>query len=175
MKGLKNFSVLLLSMVMLLTFAFPASAATSGSVTSYNSKTDGLDYVVYNRDGKIVERGTIPPNNGIHPNYHWSGITLENGFYTAFLPSNSSARAFYVTNGTPMSFYYSLDKSATMEYQFSKCDYGEENCEYDWRTGTLSGGGGGVLANADETKYYFVGITNASSDPVTLTSVDFEF
>ena len=37
------------------------------------------------------------------------------------------------------------------------------------------GGGGAITAIADSTAYYYVGITNASSDPITITSVDFTF
>lgn len=36
-------------------------------------------------------------------------------------------------------------------------------------------GGGAITAIADSTAYYYAGITNASYDPITITSVDFTF
>ncbi|WP_077609634.1 hypothetical protein [Clostridium sp. Marseille-P2415] len=166
MNKLRKLCGFLLSIVMVVTLCIPASAAASSNITG------GIDYVVYNQNGEIVEEGTIPPSNA---NYHWSGITLDNGWYTSFMPSNSSARGFYVTDGTKMKFSYTLNRSATMKYQFIKTNYNGTDDEYDWKSGTKTGKSATVYATADETKYYRVGITNASSDRVTLTSVNFTF
>lgn len=160
----------LLSVIMVMTLSVPANAATFSS----NATSVGINYVVYNQNGEVVKKGTIS-SSPIHADYHWSGISLDNGWYTSFMPSSSSNRGFYVHDGTEMKFSYTLKSSATIDYQFTKNNFDGSDADYDWRSGSLTGKSYNLRATADETKYYYVGITNASSDTITITSVDFTF
>ena len=83
--------------------------------------------------------------------------------------------AFYVTSNTAMKFSYSLNRSATIKYQFMKSSQRSTPYADVWKTGTITAQNGSVTKTADSTAYYYVGITNASSDAITITSVDFTF
>ena len=128
-------------------------------------------YVVYNAEGEVVEEGTVPASG---TRYHWSpNITLDNGWYTSFF--KPGREAFYVTNGTSMNFSYTLNRSAKIKWQYVKCTSPDVSTGSTWKSGTKTAKSGSIVKTADSTKWYYVGVTNASSDPITITSVDFTF
>ncbi len=140
--------------------------------TEVDETQSDIYYFVCDDNGNMVEDGFIPRNNNLR--YHWSpNITLANGWFTSFcLPDRS---AFYVTSNTSMCFSYSLNRNAKIQYQFMKSSQRSITNASIWRTGTVTAQSASVYFTSDSTAYYYVGITNASSDPITITSVDFVF
>lgn len=142
------------------------------SATETDDTGSDIYYSVYDECGNVVEAGFITRNTNAR--YHWSpNITLGNGWYTSF--SMPGPNAFYVVANTSMCFSYSLNRSAKMQYQFMKSSTRSPSNASIWRTGTVTASTASVYATSDSTAYYYVGITNVSSDPVTITSVDFVF
>lgn len=158
----KKLFTILLSMIMVVLFAFPVSAAT-------NANAHDIYYTVYNENDEIVEEGIIPGN----ARYSWAGsITLDNGWYTSF---RQKGRAFYVSKGTSMDFSYTLGRSATIEYDFYNDTSPETIYPTSWKNGTKKASSATLTFTADKTNYYYVGITNASSDTITISNVSFVF
>lgn len=158
-------------MVMVFLMAFPvsASALTEGVEKSVEHE---IYYTVYNELGEIVEEGVIPLSSNAR--YSWAGsITLDNGWYTSFRKPGPDA--FYVTKDTVMTFSYSLNRSATVEYYFYRDSTSSTIYPTRWKTGTKTASSATLTQTADQTNYYYVGITNASSDPITISSVSFVF
>lgn len=147
-------------------FSFPVSAASAAT----NASAHEIYYTVYNENGEIVEEGIIPGN----ARYSWAGsITLDNGWYTSF--RQKGPKAFYVTKGTSMNFSYTLDKSATIEYDFYQDTTPDTIYPTSWKSGTKKASSATLTYTADKTNYYYVGITNASSDTITISNVSFVF
>lgn len=159
---------IILSMIMVMMFSFPVSAASAAT----NACDHEIYYTVYNENGEIVEEGIIPAVGNAR--YSWSGsITLNNGWYTSF--RQPGPNAFYITNGTSMAFSYTLDRSATIEYDFYQDNTPSTSYPTTWKNGTKNASSATLTYTADKTAYYYVGITNASSDPITISKVSFVF
>lgn len=142
------------------------------NVASLGNDYKEIYYTVYNEKNEVVEEGIIPRNT--NSRYHWSpNITLSNGWYTSFRMSGTDA--FYVTSNTTMKFSYTLNRSAKISYQFMKSSQKSSVSASTWKSGTITAKSSSVSKTADATAYYYVGVTNASSDPITITSVDFTF
>ncbi|MGN6712127.1 hypothetical protein [Anaerocolumna jejuensis] len=168
MKRTKKLFTIIFSMIMVAVLSLPASAASAAT----NAKTHEIYYTVYNEKGEIVEEGIIPAIGNAR--YTWSGsITLDNGWYTSF--RQSGPKAFYVTKDTSMAFSYSLNRSATVEYDFYQDSTASTAYPTSWKTGTKKASSATLTYTADKTNYYFVGITNASSDSITISNVSFVF
>lgn len=166
MKRMKKIIVTILILAMIMGLGVTANAAE----LEQNYKE--IYYTVYNEQGEVVEEGIIPRTT--NERYHWSpNITLDNGWYTSFRMPGPNA--FYVTSGTAMKFSYSLNRSAKIKYQFMKSSQRSTPYADVWKTGTITAKSSSVTKTADATAYYYVGMTNASSDPITITSVDFSF
>lgn len=158
---------IVITIIMSIMCTVPTSAA------SIENSSREIYYVVYDENGAVVEDGIILANDNAR--YSWgSSITLQNGWYTAFL--KPGPESFYVTNGTAMQFSYSLNRNATIAYKFYQ-DSSPTNTIYStvWKSGTSTGKSGCIIKMADKTSYYYVGITNASSDPITISNVSFVF
>ena len=165
MKILMKISTIFLLMTILLLSPFQVDAINS---------EEGIYYKVYDENEDVVEEGTIPSNREIGPYYSWNtNITLDNGWYTAFLLPGP--KAFYVTKDTPMLFSYRLDRSAKIKYTFYSDSVPSTSYPTVWISRTLTASNSTILEKADRTNYYFVGITNVSSDPITITFADFTF
>lgn len=166
MKRMKKIIVTILSLAMMMGLCVTVNAAESDQ--NYNE----IYYTVYNENGEVVDEGIIPRTTNAR--YHWSpNITLNNGWYTSFRMPGPNA--FYITSNTAMKFSYSLNRSATIKYQFMKSSQRSTPYADVWKTGTITAENGSVTKTADSTAYYYVGITNASSDAITITSVNFTF
>lgn len=162
-KKVRSIYAVLLSVIMVLFLGVPVFAAQG------NAKE--IFYTVYNEKGEVMEEGVIPVSNA---RVNWSpDITLDNGWYTGF--RQEGGRAFYAMNNTEMSFSYTLDRSAKIKYQFMKADVAETAYAEVWKTGTKTAKSGTINQTADKSAYYYVGITNVSSDPITIKSVSFTF
>ena len=164
--SLKKLFVIAMSMVMLFSVTIPAQAA------SVQGNAQDLYYVVYNEKNEVVEEGYIPANeNG---RYTWSGsITLGNGWYTSF--RKPGPQAFYATDDTVLTFSYKLDRSAKIKYAFYQDSVSETMYPTTWKSGTKTSSGTSISYTTNKTAYYFVGITNASSDDITISDVSFVF
>lgn len=158
---------IILSMIMGMMFSFPVSAASAAT----NANAHEIYYTVYNENGEIVEEGIIPL---VGPQYTWSGsITLDNGWYTSF--RQPGPKAFYITKGTPMTFSYTLNRNATIQYSFYQDTVPDSANSPTWKSGTKKASSATLTYTADKTNYYYVGVTNASSDPITISNVSFVF
>lgn len=166
MKRMKKIIVTILSLAMIMGLSVTANAA------EFDQNYKEIYYTVYNEKGEVVDEGIIPRTT--NERYHWSpNITLDNGWYTSFRMPGPNA--FYATSNTAMKFSYSLNRSATIKYQFMKSS--ERSTPYAdvWKTGSITAKSASVTKTADSTAYYYVGVTNISSDAITITSVDFTF
>lgn len=165
-KKFKKLFAIAMSMVMMLSITIPAEAA------SIEETTHELYYITYNENNEVVEVGTIPANgNG---RYTWGGsITLGNGWYTAFLKPGPTS--FYATDDTTMTFAYKLDRSAKIKYYFYQDSTPETTYPTTWKSGTKTSSGTSISYTTNMDGYYFVGITNASSDDITISNVSFVF
>lgn len=136
-----------------------------------NTDNKDLYYTVYNENGQIVEEGIIPADGKRH---HWDpNITLENGWYTSF--TLEGGNAFWATDGTSMTLSYTLNRSAKIKWQIRKCSSRSVSTGANWKSGTKTAKSGTIVRTADSSKWYYPGITNSSSDPITIKSVDFEW
>jgi len=170
MKKLNKIFTVIISIAMILVLNVPAFAATESDIKNLNS--DPIQYTVYNEKGEIVEEGLIPKNN--KGRYAWSdSITLNNGWSTSFKKSGSEA--FYVTKDTYMKFSYSLNRNATIKYNFYSDSTPSTIYPTIWKTGTFTSSSANIVKIADKTNYYYVGVTNASSDPIKISNVSFTF
>ena len=131
-----------------------------------------LYYITYNEKNEVVDEGIIPVNgNG---RYTWSGsITLGNGWYTAF--QKPGPKSFYATKDTEMTFSYTLDRKAKIKYSFYQDTTQDTNFPTTWKSGTKASRGTSITYTTNKTAYYFVGVTNASSDDITISNVSFVF
>lgn len=162
-KKVRSIYAVLLSVMMVLFLGVPVFAAQGNAKEIY--------YTVYNEKGEVMEEGVIPISNA---RYSWSpNIILDNGWYTSF--RQDGTRAFYVTNNTEMSFSYTLDRSAKIKYQYMKSDVRETVSADVWKSGTKTAKSGTVKQTSDKSAYYYTGISNVSSDPITIQSVSFTF
>lgn len=50
-----------------------------------------------------------------------------------------------------------------------------ENSKYTWKSGTKTSSGTSISYTTNKDAYYFVGVTNASSDDITISNVSFVF
>lgn len=165
----KKLFTIVLSMIMVTVMGLSFSVSAVSAAT--NASVHDIYYTVYNEKGEIVKEGIIP---AIGARYSWGGsITLGNGWYTAFM--QSGPKGFYVTKDTSMSFSYSLNRSATIEYDFYQNTTSDTTYPNTWKTGTKKASSATLTYTADKTNYYFVGITNASSDSITISNVSFVF
>ena len=165
----KKLFTIILSMIMVTVMGLSFSVSAASVAT--NASVHDIYYTVYNEKGEIVKEGIIP---AIGARYTWAGsITLDNGWYTAFM--QSGPRAFYVTKDTSMSFSYTLNKIATIEYDFYQSSTSDTPYPNTWKTGTKKASSATITYTADKTNYYFVGVTNASSDSITISNVSFVF
>ena len=82
------------------------AAAAEKARVEPNEKTTQLYYIVYDKDGHVVEEGLTPKGNG--ERYLWEGIRLTNGQYVRFL--NGSNKAFSSSAGTRYDFIVQLNK-----------------------------------------------------------------
>lgn len=155
------------------TFAIIVSMLTvSVRADSGEGVAQDLYYIVYNENDEIVEEGLIPANS--NGRYSWNGsITLSNGWYTAFLKRDGSS--FYTVEDTYMVFKYFLDKTATVKCRFYKDVVENTTYPTTWSTQNIYSSGSSVSKIADQDAYYFVGITNVSSDDITISNVSFVF
>ena len=172
MQRKRNYIAAILIMMLLVSLCHTTVfAAGEEAIISEKQASHELLYVVYNAEGEVVEEGTVPASG---TRYHWSpNITLDNGWYTSFF--KPGREAFYVTNGTSMNFSYTLNRSAKIKWQYVKCTSPDVSTGSTWKSGTKTAKSGSIVKTADSTKWYYVGVTNASSDPITITSVDFTF
>ncbi|WP_024833759.1 hypothetical protein [Ruminiclostridium josui] len=156
---------------MILATVMGLSFSVSAASVATNASVHDIYYTVYNEKGEIVKEGLIP---AIGARYTWSGsITLDNGWYTAFM--QPGPRGFYVTKDTSMSFSYTLNRNATIEYYFYQNSTSDTTHPNTWKSGTKKASSATITYTADKTNYYFVGITNASSDSITISNVSFVF
>lgn len=170
-KRIKKFLAMIIAMVMMLSLMGFSSTAASNEVSNEGTAHE-LYYITYNEKNEIVEEGIIPVNQNAR--YSWSGsITLQNGWWTAFRKSDNNA--FYVTNGTNMRFSFKLNRSAKITYCYYQDSVPSTLYPTEWQKATILAGSSTVSRTANKTAYYFVGITNASSDSITISNVSFVF
>ena len=163
----KMFAMMMVMVMMLSVMGVSANAASSVEDTAQE-----LYYITYNEKNEVVEEGVIPVNeNG---KYSWKGsITLGNGWYTAFL--KPGPKPFYATSGTEMTFSYKLDRSAKIEYYFYQGSTQDTLYPNTWKSGTKTSSGTSISKTTNKDGYYFVGVTNVSSDDITISNVSFVF
>lgn len=153
-----------------------ALACTATAFAAEADKAEGtvheLYYTTYNEKGEIVEEGIIPLNE--NSKYTWKGsLTLGNGWYTCF--RQPGPRAFYATDDTKLTFSYKLDRSAKIKYDFYQDTVPETMDPTIWKSGTKTSSGTSISYTTNKDAYYFVGVTNASSDDITISNVSFVF
>lgn len=163
----------LVAMVMVMGMAL---ACTATAFAAEADKAEGtvheLYYTTYNEKGEIVEEGIIPLNE--NSKYTWKGsLTLGNGWYTCF--RQPGPRAFYATDDTKLTFSYKLDRSAKIKYDFYQDTVPETMDSTIWKSGTKTSSGTSISYTTNKDAYYFVGVTNASSDDITISNVSFVF
>lgn len=149
------------------------SLVITANAAALEQNAEDIYYSVHNENGEIVEEGIVPKTSIAR--YHWSPtLSLSNGWFIRFcLPGPS---AFWVTSGTSMRLSYELNRTATIEYQFMKSSQNSVTNANVWRSGIIRDSrGAGITKISDSTAYYYTIIKNASSDPIILTSVDFDF
>lgn len=106
--------------------------------------------------------------------YTWKGsLTLGNGWYTCF--RQPGPKAFYATDDTELTFSYKLDRSAKIKYYFYQDTVAETMYPTTWKSGTKTSSGTSISYTTNKDAYYFVGVTNASSDDITISNVSFVF
>lgn len=165
MKKLNKFFTIIMSMVMMISISVPAMAA---DLTSTNE----IYYITYDKNGNVVDEGTIPEQNG-KARYTWTGMKLENGYSTSFRMPNR--QSFYVTDDTDMNFSYTLDQSAKLEYRFYRGSTSSPDDADVWKSGSKTQKSGTITKTANKTAYYYVNVTNASSDTIRISAVSFTF
>ena len=70
---------------------------------------------------------------------------------------------------------FQLEDGRQLLATYVKCTSPDVSTGSTWKSGTKTAKSGSIVKTADSTKWYYVGVTNASSDPITITSVDFTF
>jgi hypothetical protein len=169
MRYFKRLVAMMMAMVM-------ALACTATAFAAEADKAEGtvheLYYTTYNEKGEIVEEGIIPLNE--NSKYTWKGsLTLGNGWYTCF--RQPGPKAFYATDDTELTFSYKLDRSAKIKYYFYQDTVAETMYPTTWKSGTKTSSGTSISYTTNKDAYYFVGVTNASSDDITISNVSFVF
>lgn len=158
------FSILLMVMMICV---FPTSTKASDT----NNSNPGVEYVVYDQDGNIVEKGVLQQSD--NKRYSWStNITLSNGSTVVF--KKDDKKAFLASKGASLRFSYTLNKSATVQYNYMKCSSATSKGSV-WSKGTVTGKSGIVSKKADEATYYYVKVTNMSSDTIKITKASLDF
>jgi len=167
-KRVKKVFALVMAMVMTLSITGFSAEAASVEGTAHE-----LYYTVYNEKNEIVEEGVIPLVNE-NGRYTWkSSITLGNGWYTSF--RQPGPKAFYATSDTKMTFSYELDRSAKIKYSFYQDSTSDTAYPTSWKSGTKTSSGTSITETTDKDAYYYVGVTNVSSDDITISNVSFVF
>lgn len=158
-------------MVMVMALSCTATAFTAEADTVEGTVHE-LYYTTYNEKGEIVEEGIIPLNE--NSRYTWTGsLTMGNGWYTSF--RQLGPRSFYATDDTELTFSYTLDRRAKIEYYFYQDNVADTVSPTIWKSGTKTSSGTSISYTTDKTAYYFVGVTNVSSDDITISNVSFVF
>lgn len=163
----------LVAMMMVMVMALSCTAtAFATEADEVEGTAHELYYTTYNEKGEIVEEGIIPLNE--NSKYTWKGsLTLGNGWYTSF--RQPGPKAFYATDDTKLTFSYKLDRSAKIKYYFYQDDVAETMYPTTWKSGTKTSSGTSISYTTNKDAYYHVGVTNVSSDDITISNVSFVF
>ena len=168
---MKKMRKILVSMLTIL-----AITLTSVSALAYTEqeapqeKITEFYYSVYNKDGEIVETGTIP---GSDSRVKWEGIVLDNGEEVKLTKANG--QAFNMLADVRYDFVVWLDRKARMYNAIYRSNYdASENLSLtdSWYSNVLTYS---RAATMPEAGYYYFMIKNYSSDPVTIEEVELIF
>ena len=146
-------------------------AAAEKARVEPNEKTTQLYYIVYDKDGHVVEEGLTPKGNG--ERYLWEGIRLTNGQYVRFL--NGSNQAFSSSAGTRYDFIVQLNKKATMQNCLIQSKLAATEVVEVPDQWTSISPSYSRTARFQNTGYYYFQIESNSSDTVIIMSAELLF
>ena len=177
MEGGDKMKLFKMMMICLMAIAFCMCGAINSFATEDNQElseepiSHTLFYTVYDENNEVVETGIIQAEGA---KYHWSpNITLNNGWYTSF--TMPGPKAFSVAKNTTMKLSYKLNRSAKIHDQFRRGSSSNPSSSSTWKSGYKTAKSATISKVANKTAYYYTGITNYSSDPIVIKSVDFVF
>lgn len=147
------------------------AAAAEKARVEPNEKTTQLYYIVYDKDGHVVEEGLTPKGNG--ERYLWEGIRLTNGQYVRFL--NGSNKAFSSSAGTRYDFIVQLNKKATMQNCLIQSNLAATEVVEVADQWTSISPSYSRTARFQNTGYYYFQIESNSSDTVIIMSAELLF
>lgn len=135
----------------------------STNVIAYAEQKQALEYVIYDEEGNFVNEGILLNN----ARGSWSGITLASGHSAVF---HEGVKA--VSNGSSITFSYTLSSSATMTSRIMKSTTLSGSGSV-WSTTVKSTSSATIRKTADASAYYYPQITNSSTSYITITSATF--
>lgn len=97
------------------------------------------------------------------------------GEWVVYLFRQQGRKAFYATDDTELTFSYKLDRRAKIKYYFYQDTVAETMYPTTWKSGTKTSSGTSISYTTNKDAYYFVGVTNVSSDDITISNVSFVF
>lgn len=164
MNIIRRLASFLLVLTLVLTYA-PAVFATDISDSKMTDAKISWDYTVYDKDGNVINTGTLPNAN---TRYSWSGITLKNDEAVLFTPSNNK-KGLYCEKGKQMKISYKLNRTASHRtYVSGYATGGSDSHEGSWSGQTY-------YYTAPNSDNYYGFMRNLSSDPITVKSYSITF
>lgn len=141
-------------------------------VDSNSAPITQFSYTIYDKNGNLLETG-ITPNPYL--DYSWDGITLSNGQTAYFKKANGYAFTIYA--GTKITGQVMTKQlCSTITYLMKGSYDGTNGSFYDSHRGNNSYGIYFTETLGDrDSGYYWLQVTNISSDPITITSVSLDF
>lgn len=160
MKKCKRMFALLMALMVCCSICISAGAVEQEDLGSPISR---FYYTVYDKDGNVKETGILPsPNERVT----WHHITLENGESVNL--KRDDGDNFYAVSNTRIRFEMTLNRAANVSIEF--IDDGGDIIT-DFRGNEMTS----CSFTLKETAYFYVKITNLSSDQLVMKNATLTF
>lgn len=166
MKKVTRLFAMLLTILTLSSICVPIAA--QATETDEQTTITQFGYTIFGKDGNVIERGITPD---FRARYSWSGIKIKNGQTISF---DMKGTDFLIGSGRRIFFKFFLDRFA--ETKTSLYKRLEGHTYYETLESTrVQGQDPSFRYDIAETGYYYMGIQNMSSVPITVTSAELTF
>lgn len=160
MKKCKRMFALLMALMVCCSICISAGAVEQKDL---GSTIDRFYYTVYDKHGNVKETGILP---GPNERATWHSITLGNGDSVKLKSEDNDY--FYAVSGTRINFEMTLNRTANVAIDFID-DSG--NTIEDFRGNEMTS----CSFTLEDTAYFYVKVTNLSSDQIIMKNARLTF
>lgn len=160
MKKCKRFFALLMALMVCCSICISVGAVEQEDLGYSISR---FYYTVYDKDGNVKETGILPSPN---ERYAWHQITLENGDSVSLRQDNGNN--FYALSNTRIRFEMTLNRAGNVSIDF--IDDGGDTIA-DFRGHEMTS----CSFTLKATTYFYVKVTNISSDRLVIKNATLTF